>query len=270
MRFSEFIWSAADVITTDRYKEHVDKIPPEAAYYMKTDLFYCGKSMLWRHKIHVWRDSKVWVTGHSDYEISDAIVQASEGRFTTWFTVNMACSHPRVFSLPLGITNCTHESWLHPIFGDIPMMVSVKAEPSIVRKMVYMNFNTTTHACRPLIHKKFSKESWVTVGLPTNTMEGRRDFLRNLKSHKFSICPRGGGIDTHRLWESLYMGCIPIVQREGGIEQYNLPILVVDDWSELTLPFLEGGYKEYHERDWNMDMLRISYWLAKIDNATCC
>jgi hypothetical protein len=51
----------------------------------------------------------------------------------------------------------------------------------------------------------------------------------------FVPCPAGNGLDTHRIWESLYLGAIPLVLREDafcGVEQW--PILVIDDWEDVT------------------------------------
>jgi len=282
MRFSEFVWSADDVITTDKYKEHVDTLTNSS--YMKTDVLYCGK-MMWRGEEHQVRDADVWVTGHSDHEVSNTLVKSYEGRFKRWFAVNMACTDARVTALPLGITNCTSESRLHSLYGDIGMMREAAARPrkNLVyiqlcgdtmyrgssRYMVYMNFSRATFAGRAAIYEAFRGRSWVTVEEPQETKEGRAAYLAGLRGHGFSICPRGGGIDTHRIWESLYMGCIPIVQRERLVEEFarELPILVVAHWGVLTEEFLRAKYDEIHNGSWNMDALRISYWLAKIDAA---
>ena len=35
-------------------------------------------------------------------------------------------------------------------------------------------------------------------------------FLRAMAGHAFVLAPHGHGLDTHRLWEALYMGCVPI------------------------------------------------------------
>jgi hypothetical protein len=262
MRFSEFVWSADDIITTDKYKMHVDGLA--GAVYMKTDLLYHGP-MVWRGAEHRIRDARLWVTGHSDYEVSDAVVAAAEGRFESWFSVNMNCE--RVTALPLGITNCTDESPLHSIYGDIGLMMAAGAARPPRKNLVYMNFAVGTHQSRLAIHARFSGLPWVTVEEPRNSLEGRAAYLAALREHAFSICPRGNGIDTHRVWESLYMGCIPIVLRERLFESFPLPILIVDDWSEVTEKFLRAKHDEIHNGDWDMEALRVKYWLAKIDAA---
>ncbi|GMH47761.1 hypothetical protein TL16_g00144 [Triparma laevis f. inornata] len=51
----------------------------------------------------------------------------------------------------------------------------------------------------------------------------------------YLVSPRGAGESTHRTWESLYAGTIPIVKRspiDHALEK--LPVHLVDDYSEIT------------------------------------
>jgi hypothetical protein len=49
------------------------------------------------------------------------------------------------------------------------------------------------------------------------------------------VCPQGNGVDTHRIWEALALGTIPIV-RTSSIDPLfvDLPVLIVHDWAELN------------------------------------
>ena len=49
--------------------------------------------------------------------------------------------------------------------------------------------------------------------------------------------PRGNGLDTHRLWEALYLGCVPIVQAGPLDALYRrVGALVAVSYTHLTLP----------------------------------
>ena len=55
---------------------------------------------------------------------------------------------------------------------------------------------------------------------------------------RFVACPRGNGVDTHRLWETLYRGSRPILLRNdwaSSLEYLGLPLILVDSWSEIDL-----------------------------------
>ena len=78
------------------------------------------------------------------------------------------------------------------------------------------------------------------------------------------ICPRGCGIDTYRLWDCIYMGCIPIVEKYEGYKQFeDLPILFIDHWRDinnLTESYLEHTWLDMLEREYNYEKLKLSYW----------
>jgi hypothetical protein len=90
-------------------------------------------------------------------------------------------------------------------------------------------------------------------------------FYKQISKSKFSICPRGCGIDTYRLWDCICLGCIPIVEKYGGYENFtDLPILFVEsieDYGKLTEEYLHEKYKEMASRDYNYAKLTFDYWV---------
>ena len=88
------------------------------------------------------------------------------------------------------------------------------------------------------------------------------NYYKLLPTFKFVICPEGNGIDTHRLYESLLAGCVPIVEHNDAIKNKygNCPILYTIDYSEITIEYLEQKYKEIVEMKWDFSKLFISSW----------
>lgn len=255
-----------EIITTDKYLNLVSN----NIYYIKTDLLYNNlNSMIWRNNIHTLKSSKVWITGHSDYPINNTLFNKYQNNCDYWFTVNNEVDNKKIKSLPLGITNFTNETELHPIFGNNDIMLEVMALPKEYTNLVYLNFNINTHTHeRQQCYNVFHNKKYVTVGKIENTLEGRKKYLKEIRNHKFVLCPRGGGIDTHRLWETLYMDSIPIVKKCFAMNDfYDLPILFIDDWSEIeNADFLERKYEEITSKTWNMEKLKFSYWKNLIIN----
>lgn len=258
-----FSWDKDDIITCDKYLSlNSNKIS-----YYKTDILINGsRGLIWRGRYNCMRPSKIWITGHSDYSIDPFIFDKYKHNCEFWFTINKNIVNDKIISLPLGITNLTRESPYHPIFGNIDIMVEVFKSPKIIKNLVYMNFNINTYVNeRGSCYNLFSNKSWVTNDDNVTTLEGRYKFLKGIRNHKFVLCPRGNGIDTHRLWETLYMGSIPIVKKHIGVNDFNdLPILFIDQWEDLTEEFLNNQYKEIIAYSWNMDKLKFSYWRNKI------
>ena len=67
------------------------------------------------------------------------------------------------------------------------------------------------------------------------TQRRRLDFYRTLKRCKYALCPAGTGIDTHRVYECINLGVIPIVKSSPLDTLYStmpMPIKIVKEWSD--------------------------------------
>jgi hypothetical protein len=97
-------------------------------------------------------------------------------------------------------------------------------------------------------------------------------YLDNIYNHKFVVCPEGNGIDTHRIWECLYMGTIPLV--EGNINRnfyYTLPMIGVESWERITEEWCNLAYRDYTDLkdSWDFNYLTFDYWKNKILSSIC-
>jgi len=78
------------------------------------------------------------------------------------------------------------------------------------------------------------------------------------------ISPPGYGLDTHRTWEILMLGRIPIIGDTGVNRVYEgLPVLVVKDWSILSKEWLEEQFQiivnQWDSYQW--ERLKLDYWM---------
>ena len=187
-------------------------------------------------------------------------------------SLNGKMIYPVVYKLPLGIANNSNESQLHSLYGDTSIMYRIyKTIPREHRNLVYMNINVTTYPEeRLLVYNLFKNKPWVTVENPQNNIGARENFLKQMRWNNFVICPRGNGIDTHRMWEALYMECIPIVKKHQVFDQFydDFPICWIDDWSQVTVSFLENEYLRLTSpyQNWNWNKLKIGYWKRLIES----
>jgi len=99
-------------------------------------------------------------------------------------------------------------------------------------------------------------------------------------------CPAGTGVDTHRFWEALYLGSVPIVLRGQLSSMYqNLPVIQLNSWNGLTqgvidnyvpvwtfsvikdYPF-EGNISDSQLQDfrksWNNSEVFLDTWITRI------
>jgi len=266
-------WMADDIITGDRFQAAVAGNP--SCCYIKIDTLVEGRPIAWRGQWHSAVPARVWISGHGDYPVSKEIFEHYEKHCEVWFATNIEHSHPKLRAIPIGITNDTDESHLHRIYGDKTGMLEVASEPrDLSLRPIYANFKTETYRVeREPLKEALSTLPWVDMGTPIDSPDGRREFLRAIRNHKFVVCPRGNGVDTHRLWETLYMGSIPIVRRCPTVAQWDdLPVCFVDDWDSITGPgapeFLEAEYVRISKMPTSsLKKSRYSYWIAEIMRA---
>tara|TARA_R110000824_G_C15194056_1_gene675061 strand:- start:554 stop:1369 length:816 start_codon:yes stop_codon:yes gene_type:complete len=185
-----------------------------------------------------------------------------------WFCQNRDTEQLRIHSLPIGLEN---EYW-HPhkqqTLEDAPSF-----DTRIVSAFAQFNPATRPQDRGPLMRDLQSGE---IEGDVYGCINGANYdlFVENLRRYAFCICPRGNGIDTHRMWEALYMRCIPIVQNfqahNFNIDIHNkcapLPILYVDNWREITPELLQHTHNSIDRSGFGSELLSVRYWKGLITN----
>jgi hypothetical protein len=82
-------------------------------------------------------------------------------------------------------------------------------------------------------------------------------------------CPEGNGFDTHRLWETLYMGGTPIVKKCDYLPAAlkHLPVIVLSSWNKIhDSRNLEEQWHLAQSKRINFEYLTSTYWLNYISN----
>jgi hypothetical protein len=237
---------------------------------LNLDLLQDG-DIIYTHGLYLKIFFRVMATTHKHYTLishnSDVNIDSSfkwNNNLDHWFTQNVNINMPHfIESIPIGLEN---NRWFRHIKKKEKMEI-VLAQPNIYKNLVYMNFNIKTNRDeRTSAYKALKNKSWVTEDMKVNGYDFD-NYIYNLKNHWFVACPEGNGIDTHRTWETLYMGSIPIEKRNINNQFYkDLPICFVDSWSEITEKFLESEYERIRNTFWNMEKLDFSYWANKIQS----
>ena len=197
------------------------------------DIFY--------NKFNNYTNDKIIITHNSDYEITKTY------NFKLHLCQNSFVINNNIIPIPIGIENT---QWFdNNIFHKIRKLNIQKT------KFIYFNFNQDTHISRKTCSNKLiHKIEW-------NTSKTKIDYFIELALHKYAICPRGNGLDTHRLWECIYLNTIPIVIKSDFPNITNLPIIVLNDWSELNINKL--NYKFINQK---LSKVTTTYYKTIIQN----
>lgn len=92
------------------------------------------------------------------------------------------------------------------------------------------------------------------------------DFIQCVKEYKFVVSPEGNGVDTHRTYEALLCGSIPIVEENPMIplKYPNMPILYTKDYSEINAAYLESKWAEMLDKVYDFSPLLLSFYSEDI------
>jgi mannosyltransferase OCH1-like enzyme len=182
------------------------------------------------------------------YVLTDNIVKL--------YTVNPDVVHPRIELIAVGLENSMWKSSKRDIIS------SLRANPVPRSHFALMNHSMSTNREeRQRVYDLFKPKSWVHTYDKTTYQE----FYYLLATHKFVFNPMGNCFDNHRMWEAWYLGCIPITKRSVMTSFYeDMPIVIIDDWSQVTEEYLKEEYIRITNMDCNLDKLNFQYWKNKI------
>jgi hypothetical protein len=149
------------------------------------------------------------------------------------FSVNVGDHLPNVIPIPLGIENQTKKRF--GFLDDFLLhqeLVKQGGELQGVREQMFLfSFSVRTNREKRI---EAIREAQQWGRFSKLRVSSNSAYRRALMSHRFVICPEGNGKDTHRVWEALYLGAIPIVRKGSLAESITsgLPIWEVNEWSE--------------------------------------
>lgn len=204
----------------------------------------------------------ILISHNSDYSAPGAFMHyLDDDRLIAWFGQNPDAEHPKFHPIPIGLAN---QYWPH---GKIDVVdkarANVPAKPHASGKLAYMNFSPGTHASRKAVYDAFCTQPFCYVAGQRSFL----DYLTELARFAFTISPRGNGLDCHRHWEALLMGCIPIVQHSLLDPLFeDLPVLLINNWSEVTDAFLREQAEKMAYKKYRHEKMFADYWLTLIKN----
>lgn len=199
------------------------------------------------------------ITHSADVPADKTLYDTMPETVIKWFAQNVTHVGEKLHGLPIGIENPQRISFHHQ--DKQAKLLAKMAEPRPYKNLLYLNCSVWTRRDeRTECYKQLAGKPWVTTVTNPNIFDFD-GYIDNIHGHKFVACPRENGIDTHRTWESLYLEAIPI-ERESVANSFwkNLPILFVNEWSEVTEELLHHTFDKIMKMEWNLEKLEFPYW----------
>ena len=267
------------LIDSDNIDEYdFEKLQTNDLLYIKTD-----KLLMFSKIIDMIDTEFILITGCSDYTIPFDIFSEKEfNKFISnknlihWYAQNCMINHNKISLLPIGLDYHTISNndtkWgkqMIPIKQEkILKHVKNSGKPFWEREIkIFSN-------CHFQMNTKFGYERYNALQMiPSNLLYLQPSLqIRQITwicqlQYAFILCPFGNGYDCHRTWESLILGNIPIVKTSNLDKLYiNLPVLIVKDWTEITLELLTMTIQKFKTQNFNYEKLKLQYWMNNIRN----
>lgn len=231
----------------DEEKKFIDITKKPKLIFLKTDWIEIFKLKVLPHIDYQFK----LVTHNADRPaISGNLDLLEDSRLIMWYGMNIDTIHPKLQPIPIGIAN---EKWPH---GDKNILLKIINENNKKENLVYCNFDITTNynkrnntmiACKQhtYIDFEYSKLSF-------------ENYTRKLSTYKYVISPPGNSVDCHRIWESIYLGVIPIIEEHLAMRYYyDLPIMFVKSFNDISVDLLQKEYNLLKTRSINKSYMNF-------------
>ena len=189
------------------------------------------------------------------------------------FAQNCICNDERIMSIPLGIEN---KNWREDGFpsNDVSLLQQYFSKQSNILTRNYkilaaFSLHTAPKARSYCLKSLLSNPDVYMPRLSTKKRDinSIKDFYEDLINSQYVICPPGAGIDTHRFWQALYLGCKPIILKSQLLPYLDLDIpndvfVSLDTWDALdSLPNIQSTNRAIFNIS---SPLYFEYWKQKI------
>jgi hypothetical protein len=224
----------------------------------------------------------ILVTGDCDESIPDAVLSDTEfkkfiesDKIIHWFSQNAVGKHPKFSPIPIGLdyhTRINSDKWgpkMSPLNQESEILsVKAAAKPFYERTLkAHANFHFNMTGGKFTDDRKKAKEqiSPECVFYEPKLTKTRLETLKNQSQYAFVVSPHGNGLDCHRTWEALVLGCIPIVKTSPLDSLFeDLPVWIVREWSDVTEENMRDIIEKYRRAQFNYDKLQLAYWMRRI------
>lgn len=202
--------------------------------------------------------NRVLIAGNSDFEFTSTENLPLE-HFAQFYLQNSYISDgKKIHTLPIGIEN------LRVGINGLPRNLKFKNHENLRSPKVLVGPFSPTHSERNEL-LSFARSERDTFQIIDQSISPKK-YSNLVREYSHIACPRGNGIDTHRFWETMYRGLIPIVKRSAwsqSLEELGLPFLQVNEWSD-TSEVIKQHSIDFFFNPKEVENLWIATWKQRI------
>lgn len=277
LKYLEFICSRSflNIFSTSTYQHENLRFSQKTITFKnkKIEIIYLTSEAIRVHldRINQLTNRFIIIMGNSDltidYNIQDITKLLNNRLLVKIYSQNIKIKHKKVVQLPIGVPlhsdfyfDFISRKKILPFSSQKKLIKAIKFK--IKKKyLIYCNYHFAMNSERANCKKKLLK----SLCYYTPKRISLKNTWNEIKNYQFIVCPEGNGVDTHRVWEGLLLGAIPIVKINFLSPLYGkLPIIIIKDWSQVNLNFLDQQLKKIKSRKYDFSILFMNYWINEI------
>lgn len=176
------------------------------------------------------------------------------------YAQNNNYSHPLVHCMPIGIRDCgtiaksMHDNFYHSYLFNEGLNNVSKKYLCLIGGIANQNHHDRLISYNYLKDKSFVYDvSKFEFPYNMTSYYGKipvYEYYKYINQSNYVIAPYGGGVDTHRFFEIIYLKSIPIVKKTNTAfdKLYKIfPCLIINEWTDITEELLIS----------NLDILKL-------------
>ena len=223
----------------------------------------------------------VLVTGDSDTPITNPLIQhesirkiLNDPKLINWYAQNMVADHPKLHQIPIGMDY--HTMWERPGTWGLSQQSPFAQERALINTLAnapafadryfagYCNWHfAIDRGDRQQCLEKIEKSICL---IEKNHLPRISSWQRQAEC-MFVISPEGAGIDCHRTWEAILLGCVPVLKKSPFTKLLEqLPVVLLDDWSEFNAANMIQHVDRLNKQKFNFSSVFLQFWDRKINS----
>eukprot|EP00601_Ochromonadales_sp_CCMP2298_P003641 CAMPEP_0173182638 /NCGR_PEP_ID=MMETSP1141-20130122/7955_1 /TAXON_ID=483371 /ORGANISM="non described non described, Strain CCMP2298" /LENGTH=586 /DNA_ID=CAMNT_0014105767 /DNA_START=48 /DNA_END=1808 /DNA_ORIENTATION=+ len=177
-------------------------------------------------------------------------------------------THPKLISLPRGLPTFMKHRKIY-IWDQMRLLEGEKKADLVFASNSNWKHRPFVSAC---IANKFLPEGDSKSGKKKTIRIPESQYYKKVVTSRTSICLPGLGYDSFRLWETMTLGTVAVLEKGTGLDKslWRLPALLVEDFDQVTPALLQTAYVEalYRAEEFEFKRLTQSFWFGLVMNVS--
>jgi len=229
----------------------------------ENDIIFCHTEVVeillfYLNKLTFLKNLKL-ITHQSDRSLNKSIFDKKTTNISNWYSTNVVYENPLLHPIPIGVNNFYNENYFNKNIQNLFKKKQILNK----NENIYVNFTVNTnnkHRSEAMKHVQLLNSEYTNIDMNHDTTK----YIKGLSSSKYTLAPWGNGIDTHRFWEAIYLGSIPIIENHITFGEYLKYCISHSEYG------FENGVTNKELESFDMDFsllansLTVSYLINKI------